>query len=74
MFGGPLLHDIGLVGVEVLVRREDLNDAKLIMLEVPAASEVLIPAWHCACGAEVDDGFSICWSCGLKCLPNVIPE
>ena len=65
-----MLNETGLVGVDVLVRREDLEDAKLIMLEVPAASEVLYPAWQCVCGANVDEGFSVCWSCGLNCPAN----
>lgn len=65
-FGGPGMGDAGMVGVEILVRRKDLADAKRIMLEVPAASEVLMPAWICQCEAEVDEGFSICWSCGLE--------
>ena len=64
-FGGFIgLGDAGLVGVQVYVKRTDLAMAKRVMLEVPSASNVLFPAWQCPCGAEVDEGFSICWACG----------
>jgi hypothetical protein len=65
-FGGPGMGDAGMVGVQILVRRDDFEDAQRIMLEVPAASEVLVPSWNCQCGVEVDEGFSICWSCGVE--------
>jgi hypothetical protein len=58
------LFEAGLVGVQVLVKRADYSEAKLIKEEVPAAAEVLIPQWICGCGEEVDCGFSLCWSCG----------
>ena len=66
-FGGFIgLGDAGLVGVQVYVRRQDLELAKRVMLEVPAASDVLFPAWECDCGASVDEGFTVCWACGLE--------
>lgn len=65
-FGGPGMGGAGMVGVAILVRRIDLEDAKRVMLEVPAAAEVLVPSWNCQCGEIVDEGFSICWSCGLE--------
>jgi hypothetical protein len=55
--------DPNVFGVRVLVKRMDVEEARLIM-QVPAASDVLIPAWICGCGAEVDEGFAVCWSCG----------
>ena len=58
------LGDSGLVGVQVLVKRINLKDAKLVMNEVPAASNELFPDWVCGCGETVDEGFSVCWSCG----------
>ncbi len=65
LIGLPLLPAGALgAGVEVRVRREDFETAKLVMQEVPAASDVLIPPWTCSCGADVDQGFSVCWSCG----------
>jgi hypothetical protein len=64
-FGGFVgLGDAGLVGVQVYVRRQDLEIAKQVMSEVPLAADVLFPSWSCDCGAEVDEGFSVCWSCG----------
>ena len=53
------------VGIEVSVFRRDLKEARTIMNEVPAASELLVPEWTCSdCGETVDQGFSVCWSCG----------
>lgn len=66
-FGSAIgMLGLNIVGVEVHVRREDLEDAKLVMNEVPAASDVLIAEWKCGCGAEVDEGFAVCWSCGRE--------
>lgn len=50
--------------VQVLVNESDADVAEKILTEVPAASEVLIPEWICVCGATVDSGFHVCWSCG----------
>jgi hypothetical protein len=46
------------------VHRKNKELAIRVVKEVPAASEVMIPAWICSCGEEVDEGFAICWSCG----------
>ncbi len=54
------------IGIEVCVQRQHVEDATLIMNEVPAAAEALIPEWVCKCGETVDAGFSVCWSCGAK--------
>ena len=64
VFGAPIFGQIGLFRIELFVRRSDLAEAKLIMEQVPAAAEVLIPQWRCDCGETVDAGFSVCWSCG----------
>ncbi len=61
--GGSIFGQTGLFKVELFVRRSDFDEAKIIMEQVPAAAEVLIPQWQCQCGETVDAGFSICWSC-----------
>ena len=50
--------------ISVVVRASDLAIAKRVVAEVPAASDVLVPEWICACGETVDEGFQVCWSCG----------
>lgn len=52
--------------VLVHVRQADLDLAETILAEVPAASEVMIPEWVCACGETVDAGFHVCWNCGQE--------
>ena len=51
-----------------LVVRNDLYERAKQILEQAAQQqeeeEEAIPAWKCECGAEVDEGFAICWSCG----------
>ena len=64
LFGTSLLGQTGLFSVEVFVKRAEFEEAKIIMDEVPAAAETLIPQWTCDCGENVDSGFSVCWSCG----------
>lgn len=68
--GVSIIGPQGPVGIEVHVKRKDYQDAMLIKDEVPAASEQLIPAWTCSCGANVDEGFSLCWSCGADWVPS----
>ena len=51
----------------VYVSRENSELARQVMQEVPAASEILIPAWKCECEEQVDEGFHVCWSCGRPC-------
>ena len=60
---GDAISETGLEPIVVYVHRENLELAQTVIQEIPAASEVLIPAWNCACGAEVDAGFNVCWSC-----------
>ena len=60
------MGDNGSVGAQVLVKRAFLEDAQKVMFEVPAASEILIPAWNCDCGEDVDEGFAVYWSCGAE--------
>ena len=60
----------GTDSVSVVVRETDLAIAKRVVVEVPAASEVLVPEWICDCGETVDQGFQVCWSCGQVC-PDV---
>jgi len=60
----------GTDSILVIVREADLEIAKRVIVEVPAASEVLVPEWTCDCGETVDKGFQVCWSCGRAC-PDV---
>jgi len=53
--------------IRLVVRESDLEMAKRVINEVPAAAETLVPEWVCDCGATVDEGFQICWSCGHEC-------
>jgi hypothetical protein len=50
-------------GVKVLVSSDDAEQAHAILQETDTEDET--PAWDCpVCGAEVDAGFQVCWSCG----------
>ena len=62
-FGFGTATDPNVFGVKVLVKRRDVSEAQLIV-QIPAASDIMIPAWTCACGEDVDAGFAVCWSCG----------
>ncbi len=62
-FGFGSATDTNIFGVKVLVKRMDISEAQLIM-QVPAAADIMIPAWTCTCGEPVDEGFAVCWSCG----------
>lgn len=64
VLGGSIFGQIGLFKVELFVLRSDYADAKMVMEQVPAAAEILIPEWNCQCGETVDAGFAVCWSCG----------
>ena len=57
----------GIDCVSVVVRESEWAIAQRIITEVPAAAEVLVPEWTCDCGATVDEGFQVCWSCGQAC-------
>ena len=62
-FGFGVATDPNVFGVKVLVKRKDVSEAHLIM-QVPAAADIMIPEWKCECGEDVDQGFAVCWSCG----------
>ncbi len=65
---GDFLAEIAAVErIALVVRESDLELAKRVITEVPAAAETLVPEWNCQCGATVDEGFQICWSCGREC-------
>ena len=61
---GDTINETGLEPVLVYVHQENLELAQTVILEVPAAAEVLIPEWQCDCGETVDAGFNVRWSCG----------
>ncbi|MEL7497749.1 MAG: DUF2007 domain-containing protein [Planctomycetota bacterium] len=63
---GDFPSEHGADEVHVMVREQDRELAQQIVSEVPQASEVLIPEWVCECGATVDAGFHLCWSCGAE--------
>ncbi|MDA7879998.1 DUF2007 domain-containing protein [Mariniblastus sp.] len=64
MVVGDVMNETGLELVSVYIHAEQVETARVIIRDIPAASEVLIPSWVCSCGAEVDAGFHCCWSCG----------
>lgn len=71
MVVGDVFNETGLDLVSVFVHANQIELAQLIIRDVPAASEVLIPSWICLCGAEVDAGFHCCWSCGKEAEESV---
>ena len=60
----------GIESPRAYVHRKNLELARRVLAEVPAAAEILIPAWTCQCGEEVDEGFGVCWSCGHELAPD----
>jgi hypothetical protein len=56
----------GVTGVTVYVRKIEAEEARAIVREISEEENQLCPAWKCRCGATVDEGFAICWSCGAK--------
>lgn len=60
---GDASNETGLEPVLVYVHKKNIELARRVIEEVPAAAEVLIPAWVCQCGEQVDAGFNMCWSC-----------
>ena len=50
--------------IEIIVYQKDLEASQAIVAELDEEPEDEIPAWNCSCGAEVDEGFGVCWSCG----------
>ena len=63
---GDAIQEIGFEPIQVMVSKKNLQLARQVIEEVPAASEILIPGWICVCGEEVDSGFNLCWSCGYE--------
>ncbi len=66
---GESSSETGLEPIHVCVHQSNLELAKTVIREVPAASEVMIPEWICGCGEQVDAGFHVCWSCGSEHEP-----
>ena len=54
--------------IELFVLQEDFEAAKKWLADIAAADEEEsnVPAWTCACGEEVDEGFWVCWNCGSE--------
>ena len=52
--------------LQLFVRREDFEKAKELIEDVDEAEDDVAPAWKCECGADVDEGFFVCWSCGAE--------
>jgi len=61
---GDAIQELGFEPIQVMVSQQNLELARRVIDEVPAASEILIPEWICICGEQVDSGFNLCWSCG----------
>lgn len=59
---GTLSND---AAFQLIVARDDLDRAVEILKQAAAEeTELQVPAWTCACGEDVDEGFAVCWSCG----------
>jgi hypothetical protein len=56
--------------IEVIVKRKDYEAAKAILKDLSDAESDPVPAWTCKCGAEVDEGFAVCWSCQAEYEPK----
>lgn len=53
--------------INLVVNRDDYESAKRILEELEEIEEgEPAPAWTCACGEEVDEGFAVCWSCNAE--------
>jgi hypothetical protein len=52
--------------IEIVVTQAEYDKAKEIIDDLEAAVAEPVPAWTCKCGAEVDEGFDVCWSCGAE--------
>ena len=60
--------------VELIVLRKDFDTAKQLIAQMEEVygdeeEQEAVPAWTCACGEEVDEGFFVCWSCGADYQP-----
>lgn len=60
---GAGLTAAGLVGVDVSIHKANVAAAKSILAKMESNEETISP-WTCQCGADVDEGFGVCWSCG----------
>ncbi len=56
----------GVTGVTVYVRKIEAEEARKTLREMSEEDAHLCPAWKCRCGATVDEGYAICWSCGAE--------
>ncbi len=72
-FGGALPGSSGDEDYRVMVRARDLEAARGFVAELSTDAEATIPAWTCACGETVDEGFEVCWSCGAD-WPGLAPK
>lgn len=62
---GAGLTAAGLVGVDVSIHKINVEVAKKVLAEFEEESRAEAnPPWTCKCGVKVDEGFSVCWSCG----------
>lgn len=52
--------------IELFVRQTDFARAKELIESIEEEDAEPLPAWKCACGADVDEGFFVCWSCGAE--------
>jgi hypothetical protein len=53
--------------IEIFVASSDVSQAQSLLENLAGADqEDDIPAWTCACGETVDEGFFVCWSCGAE--------
>ncbi len=62
-----LLSYIGsaLGGVKVLVEKEDLHEARQLVLSQREPNNDSSPGWYChRCQEAIEPGFDLCWSCG----------
>lgn len=50
--------------IAIIVYRKELESSQAIIAELDEEVDDEIPAWNCSCGAEVDEEFGVCWSCG----------
>ncbi len=53
--------------IELFVMSQDVEKARKLIADIAAAEqEEITPAWSCACGEDVDEGFWVCWNCGAE--------
>lgn len=59
--GGMRPHLQYTLGVKLEVRQEEEEKAREVL---GAADESVTPAWTCACGETIEEGYDACWKCG----------